>query len=504
MGSNSQNSPALVEVRGLVKTFGVVTALNKVNIQVRQGEVLGLIGENGSGKSTVTSIIAGIQPPTSGEMFFKGRPWRPSSMTDALNSGVGMIVQESGVIAGITIAENIALGELGRFGKFGFLTKGQIIAEAAKALRSIGVDDIDPSLPAFTLDLQDRKIIEIAKVWAKQPEVFVVDETTTAVSQRGRGILYSLMKRQAAAGRSVIFISHDIEEVMNVCSRLTVLRDGNVIRSLEKEEFSLAAIKLLMIGRELQGDYYRSDYGVSRSEDVVLSARHLTGQSLNDLSLDLHRGEILGIGGMSHCGMHPLGKVLFGFLKPDGGEVVTGDGAHIKNVVTAMKHAIGYVSKDRDSEALVLRAPIRDNIVSAGLNKILKAWFFILPKDERAYSEKQVAGFQIKCYSDRQLVGQLSGGNKQKVVFGKWVGADSKIMILDCPTRGIDIGVKQAMYQLMYSLKKEGVSIIMISEELAELIGMSDRLLIMKDGRIAKEFERSETLTEAQIIDYMV
>jgi ribose transport system ATP-binding protein len=493
----------LIETRSIVKEFGIVTALNKVDTQVCRGEVLGLIGENGSGKSTLTSILAGIQPPTSGEMFFMGKPWKPSSMTEALNNGVGMIVQESGVIAGISIAENIMLGEVNKFGKFGFLTKKPLIAEAAKALHSIGIDDIDPGLPAFTLDLQDRKIIEIAKVWAKQPEIFVVDETTTAVSQRGRKILYDLIERQRAAGKSVIFISHDIDEVMHICSRLIVLRDGDVVESLDKKDFSLDIIKQLMIGRELKGDYYRSDYDGSYQDEVVLSAQNLKGHSLNDISFDLHKGEILGIGGMSHCGMHPLGRALFGIFQPASGKVL----AHnvlIKNVSTAIENGLGYVSKDRDTEALMLRASIRDNIVSAGLNIIAKLKIFIFPKTVKTYSKKQVDAFQIKCHSDLQFVGQLSGGNKQKVVFGKWIGVNSRILILDCPTRGVDIGIKHSMYQLMYRLKKEGMSIIMISEELAELIGMSDRLLIMKDGKIAKEFERGEKLTESQIIDYMV
>ncbi|MDR2043422.1 MAG: sugar ABC transporter ATP-binding protein [Clostridium sp.] len=494
----------LLAVRDVVKVFGPVTALNKVNLEVRRGEVLGLIGENGSGKSTVTSIVAGIQPPTSGEMFFQGKPWKPSSMTGALSGGIGMIVQESGVIAGITIAENIVLGEFDRFGKFGFLTKSQINVTAREALRSVGADDIDPSLPAASLDLQDRKIIEIAKVWVKSPEIFIVDETTTAVSQRGRQILYDLMKRQTQAGKSVIFISHDIDEVMEVCDRLTVLRDGNIIRSLPKKEFSLDVIKQLMIGRELKGDYYRSDFDGSSSDEIVLSVRHVSGQGLDDVSFDLHKGEILGIGGMSHCGMHPLGKILFGFLQARQGEVVTADGTRIRSVKTALKKAVGYVSKDRDSEALVLRAPIRDNIVSAGLDIFAKLKVFLLPADEKTYSKKQVDGFQIKCSSDLQFVNQLSGGNKQKVVFGKWIGAQSKILILDCPTRGIDVGVKQAMYQLMYRLKKEGISIIMISEEMAELIGMSDRLLVMKNGRIAAWFPRSADLSESKIIEYMV
>ncbi|MDR1354946.1 MAG: ATP-binding cassette domain-containing protein [Propionibacteriaceae bacterium] len=425
-------------------------------------------------------------------------------MADALSKGIGMIVQESGVITGISIAENIALGEINQFGKYGFLRKKQVVDKAREVLATIGVTDIDPSLPAASIDLQDRKIIEIAKVWAKSPELFIVDETTTAVSQRGRSILYDLMKQQSAAGKSVIFISHDIDEVMEVCDRLTVLRDGNIVKSLPRSEFSLDIIKQLMIGRELQGDYYRSDYDGSYPDEVVLSVKDLHGFGLTGVTFDLHKGEILGIGGMSHCGMHPLGKMLFGILQPQNGSVKATDGSQIKDVATAMKRALGYVSKDRDSEALIPLAPIRDNIVSAGIDLIAKGGLFVFPTTEKAFSKKQVDDFQIKCSSDLQFINQLSGGNKQKVVFGKWIGAQSKVMILDCPTRGIDIGVKQAMYQLMYKLKQEGVAIIMISEELAELIGMSDRLLIMKNGKISKEFARSADLSESQIIDYMV
>jgi len=500
----NEQKNVLIETRGILKEFGVVTALDSVDVQVKSGEILGLIGENGSGKSTLTSILAGIQPPTAGEMLFKGEPWKPVSMTEALNNGVGMIVQESGVIAGITIAENITLGEIGKFGKFGMLTKKMLVDEARLALDSIGVDYLDPNLPAFLVDMQDRKIIEIAKVWAKQPELFVVDETTTAISQRGRDILYDLMERQKNAGKSVIFISHELEEVINVCTRITVLRDGKVVQSVDKSEFDIDLLKMLMIGRELEGHYYRTDYDASHSDEVVLSAKNISGHSVKNLSLDLHKGEILGIGGMSHCGMHSLGKMLFGALRVSEGEVLAGDGTKIKNVATAMDKSIGYASKDRDTEALMLKASVRENVVSAGLGLIARAKMFIFKKDEKTFAKEQIDNFQIKCHSDSQFVAQLSGGNKQKVVFGKWIGAKSKILILDCPTRGVDVGVKQSMYQLLYRLKQEGYSIVMISEELAELIGMSDRLIIMKDGGISKEFERSVELSESQVIHYMV
>jgi ribose transport system ATP-binding protein len=258
-----------------------------------------------------------------------------------------------------------------------------------------------------------------------------------------------------------------------------------------------------MVGRELSGDYYRSDYDPSTLNEVALELKDATADGINDLNITLHKGEILGIGGLSHCGMHKLGKVLFGSIKLNKGSYLV-HGNKIKDEAAAMKEGIGYVSKDRDTESLNLNASILDNISIAGMDKFAIKNFLLLRKNENAYVDKEVKDLSIKCFDKFQDVSHLSGGNKQKVVFGKWVGRESEILILDCPTRGVDIGVKQFMYQLMYSLKKEGKSIVLISEEMAELIGMSDRLLIMKDGRITKEFERSADLTDSKVIDYMI
>jgi ribose transport system ATP-binding protein len=480
-------------------------------MDINYGEVVGLIGENGSGKSTLASIVGGIQKANSGTMTFKSNHWAPTTMISAVNNGIGIIVQEVGVIAGISIAENIFLGETDRFSKFGFVNKKKLLSEASAVMSEIGCGNIDVSLLASTLNIQDRKLIEIAKVWMKRPDLFIVDETTTAVSQKGKEIIYDLINRQRSAGKSVIFISHDIDEIMNVCDRISILRDGKYITSLDKENFESSKIKQLLIGRELIGNYYRSDYnGTPISDKVILKAKNLIGSGLDNVSIELRGGEILGIGGLSHCGMHDLGKALFGFIPPKEGRVVTytygenPDIVHIKNEAIAMKMGIGYASKDRDIEALVLNAPILDNIASAGYNIIQKAKFLILPSEERRYVNRLVKEFNIKCASINQNVSELSGGNKQKVVIAKWAGRGSKIIILDCPTRGIDIGVKQALYQLIYHLKLEGVSFVFISEELTELIGLCDRILIMKDSKIVKEFERSSTLSESEIIEYMI
>lgn len=499
-------SEPILTVANMNKKFGSTVALNDVSLTVYPGEIRGLIGENGSGKSTVTSIVAGMQECDSGAMTFQGQSWKPLSMIDALHKGIGMIVQESGTILGITVAENIFLAESEKYkNKFGLINREKMNADATRVMKNIGVNDVTGEMLMQKLDFQTRKLVEIAKVVMKEPQILVIDETSTALSHDGREILYDIMNRFRKENKSVIFISHDLDEIMEVCDTLTVLRDGKIIRTFEKAEFEAGAIRASMIGRELQGDYYRSDFQASSQPEVALDVRNLVyADRLKGISFQVHKGEIVGIGGLAHCGMHSLGKVCFGALKPEEGSVTVEDGTIIDSPAIAMKKRVGYVSKDRDVESLCLNASIEDNISIAGMSEFAINNFLILKNREKKYVNHQIEELSIKCAGRDQSVSQLSGGNKQKVVFGKWIGCGSEILILDCPTRGVDIGVKQAMYQLMVRLKNEGKSILMISEELPELIGMSDRILIMKNGEVSAEFERSETLSDAQIIEYMI
>lgn len=502
----TKQAEAVISIRDLCKNFGPTIAVNHVSLDITSGKIIGLIGENGSGKSTISSLIAGMQPPSSGSMLFKGQPHRPTSMIDASKAGIGMIVQEQGTVSGITIAQNIFLGEEGRFRRAGIISGGKMARKAQKILDRLGMANVSATDYIDDLNLQDRKLVEIARVMASDPEVLIVDETTTALSQEGRSLLYEIMNRMRDDGKTVIFISHDLEELMKTCDELSVLRDGVLVATLEKSEFSTNLIKKHMVGRDMGDKYYREDFDTVISDEIVLDVENLTPGSglLMNFSMQLRKGEILGIGGLSHCGMHELGKALLGDEK-----LLTGRVTHVPSgdeIVTpqqALEHGFGYVSKDRDREALVLSASIRDNIVAGALDKINRG-VLVLPRDEREYVNRQVEELSIKCEDIDQQVQYLSGGNKQKVVFGKWVGRGCSILILDCPTRGVDIGVKAAMYQLMEDIRNQGKSIIMISEELTELIGMSDRLLILKDGKLAREFKRSRELTEHDIIEYMV
>lgn len=494
----------LIRVNKLSKHFGATIALNEVSFEVPKGVVCGLVGENGSGKSTFASILAGIVEETKGEIYFEGELWKPNSVLEAQKNGVAMIVQETGTLENVTVAENIFLGQEMLFSNGFFISRKKMFAAAQAILDELEISSFKASTPTHRLDMQDRKLVEIAKAMYWKPKIFIVDETTTALSHTGRVLLYGLMKKLTNNGSTVLFISHDLEELEEQCDILSVLRDGDFVGTLKKEEFDTDCLKQMMIGRSLEGDYYHAD-DEGYSDEVVLRADNIT--TLEDLlcfSLELHKGEVLGIGGLSDCGMHTLGKALFGAEKVLDGKVTLGDGTVISNTKTAIQHKMAYMSKNRDKESLALNATVKENIVSIAhkMNQVLGP--IISFKKETEYAKKQIDDLSIKCASENHLVSTLSGGNKQKIVFGKWIGVDSEIIIMDCPTRGVDIGVKAAMYKLIYDMKKSGKSIVLISEELPELIGMSDRIIIMRNGEISGEIQRSEGLNEHKLINAML
>jgi ribose transport system ATP-binding protein len=391
------------------------------------------------------------------------------------------------------------------FAKGPFIIQNKMTAAAQQHLDKLEIP-IDASRNAGSFDLASRKLIEVAKAFYWDPKLFIVDETTTALSHTGRLLLYKWMKELAKDKKaSVLFISNELDELMEQCDTLTILRDGVIVGNLEKEEFETGRIKQMMVGREIKGNYYRDDMDGYGGEVVLKADCITTMKDLLCFSLELHKGEILGIGGLSHCGMHTLGKALFGGEKiVDGRVFIPEKGQVIDKPKTAVNCRMGYVSKDRDSESISLGASIRDNIASTGyrLNRLFGP--FLSFKKEKKYVDEQIRSLSLKCASQYHSVDTLSGGNKQKVAFGKWLACDANILILDCPTRGIDIGVKTAMYKLIYDMKKSGKSIVLISEELPELIGMSDRILILRNGEISCEAYRTDNPMESQLVEYML
>ncbi|MDD5866750.1 MAG: sugar ABC transporter ATP-binding protein [Lachnospiraceae bacterium] len=494
-----------LQVRNVSKNFGITKALQNVSFDLYRGEIHALIGENGSGKSTLTNMLTGIYSLESGQFILDGQEVHPKNQVEANEQGISIIVQEQGTLDGLTVAENIFLGHEDYFIKGGIRNTRAMNKKANDLLKQYGFSKIKASAMIDEYNFEDRKLVEIVKATYFEPRVIVIDETTTALSQEGREELYKYMKKIRDYGGTVIFISHDLEEVLKLSDTITVLRDGIYIDTVNSKDIDEEGLKKLMVGREVSGNYYRADYGEKVSDEVVLSMKNVSVPGLiKNINLDLHKGEILGIGGLSESGMHEIGKAIFGASFDRTGEVVLEDGTKINDIPTAIKHSIAYTSKDRDNESVVMNQSIEDNIVLPSLNSLAVFGPFQSERKKKAFADKYAKEISVKMVNTKQFVSQLSGGNKQKVVLARWIGKDSDIVVLDSPTRGIDIKVKQDIYQLMDSMRKNGKSVIMISEELMELIGMCDRILIMKDGEINGELLRSPDLNENALIEKMV
>lgn len=375
----------LLEAKNIIKTFPPTVALNDVHFCLRPGEIHGLMGENGSGKSTMCSIVSGIYPYDSGELFLDGEPYCPKNMIDAAAKGVCMIVQEQGTFASTTVAENIFIGKEKQFHNGIRLDTKKMANAAQKILDELQMQHIDARMTCGRLSFEDRKLVEIARAMYSDPKVLIIDETTSALSKNGRDILYGLMEKMKSEGKSVIFISHDIDELMEKCDYLTVFRDGIYIDEVPKEKFNADLIKQLMVGREMVGAYYREDFKPSHEDEVVLSVEHITQGIVTDVSFDAYKGEILGIGGLNECGMHELGKLIFGLEPRTIGVTRYHGGVEFKNPTDAMKLGIGYISKDRDKEAILTAASIRDNICLPSLSKLQKG-IFITDKREKEFT----------------------------------------------------------------------------------------------------------------------
>ena len=497
-------SEVRLQVQNLCKSFGITKAVQNVSFNINKGEVHALIGENGSGKSTLTNMLTGIYTIDSGHFILDGKEIHPKNQVEANNEGVAIIVQEMGTLSGLTVAENIFLGHEEPFMNGMVKNTTAMNKEAQRLLNEYGFGRINAANMIDAYNFEDRKLIEIVKATYMKPKILVVDETTTALSQNGRMELYKIMNQVRADGRSVIFISHDLGEVLDHTDTVTILRDGEYIDTVQTADVTEDDLKRLMVGREIGNAYYRTDYGTPISKEVVLSVKNMTvPKQIYNISFDLHKGEILGIGGLSECGMHEVGKAIFGASWDREGSVTLADGTEINSIPTAIKHSIAYASKDRDNESIILNESIRNNVVLPSIDDLANRKILSGRKLTR-FAKKHADDMQTKMASVHQFISDLSGGNKQKVVLARWMGKGSDILVLDSPTRGIDVKVKQAIYALMQELKEEGKSIIMISEEIPELLGMSDRIFIMKDGKINGEFLRSKQLDENDLIAKMV
>lgn len=497
----------IFKIEKLNKWFGVTHANLDINFELKKGVIHGLVGENGSGKSTLTSQICGIEKPTSGTMYLKGREYAPQSPIEANTCKVAMVVQELGILGSLPVAINMFMGHTKHFEKFGVLNIEAMNNVAFEALNKYGFGNIPLNMLAQDLSIEQRKIVELVKAMSIKPDILVLDEITQALSHDNRVKLYKIMKEFTEAGHSIIMISHDLEETLEVCDYITVLRDGQAVTTIEHSDFNIDSLKRIMIGREISSHYYREDQEEIHGEQVILSVNELSTERIQNISFELHKGEILGICGLSDGGIHELGRALFAKEHYKNGNVIIhsekGD-IRVKHTGDIIKNKGAYLSKDRDSEGLMLKAEIALNIQIPSL-KSMASKGFVSPKKARKLAETVKKDFGIKCVSVGAIVNSMSGGNKQKVNLSRWLSRNLDFIILDCPTRGVDVGVKEYIYNLLEKkAKEENLAILLISDELPEVVGMSDRIIVMKDGKISGILSRSEGFAENEIVEVMI
>jgi ribose transport system ATP-binding protein len=490
----------LVEMVGIDKSFPGVHALNDCQFNLRAGEVHALVGENGAGKSTIMKVLAGIYAKDAGTIRVKGNEVELHSPRAAQALGISMIHQELNLMPHLTVAQNVWIGREPR-GRIGFMVDEKALNENTEKLFELMRLKLNPRTKVADLSVAKQQMVEIAKAISYNAEVLIMDEPTAALTETEIEELFRIIRQLQERGVGIVYISHRLEELKLISSRITVMRDGKYVDTVNTADTTKDEIIGMMVGRTI----YESAPEVPEDTDqeIVLDVRNLNrGKQIRDVSFTLKKGEILGFAGLMGAGRTEVARAVFGADTVESGEVfVHGRKVEIHSPGDAVAHGIGYLSEDRKRYGLALGMDVEANVVLASFNRFLKWLGFVDAKATHATALKYVDMLQIKTPGVQQTVRNLSGGNQQKVVIGKWLTADTEILIFDEPTRGIDVGAKQEIYHLLNSLTREGKSVIMISSELPEILRMSHRILVMCEGRITGELTADQA-TQEKIMKY--
>lgn len=496
----------MLRIEGVSKSFGPTLANKNINLVLEKGILLGLAGENGSGKSTLASMVCGMQKKDSGKFYKNGQEYDPHSPADAAAHGIAMVVQELGVVGSLPGLINMFLGKMDKYKKGVAVDMSAMRRDANAVFERWKLPKVPFDLPAGQLSIEQRKIMELARALITDPDFLVLDEISQALSMDNRKVLYQFIEEFKAQGKTILMVTHDLEEMVEISDQIAVLRDGVIVECKDAKEFTMNELKHQMIGREISGEYYRDDQEESYEDEVVLEVRELTVPGKCDhVSFDVHKGEILGVCGLSDAGIHELGSAIFGLEEKRTGTVtVKTSGTVLKKPGDLVKTKGAYLSKDRDANGLMLDAGIGANLVIPSLKELAGPLGYQSPGKTRALAEKASAAFEVKSSGLNHIVRRLSGGNKQKVNLSRWLVKDLDYIILDCPTRGVDIGVKAYIYRILKEAKAKGLAIIMITDELSEAMGMSDRILVMKEHRVAGMLSRSGDYEEEKMMEVML
>ncbi|MDQ6929682.1 MAG: sugar ABC transporter ATP-binding protein [Candidatus Eremiobacteraeota bacterium] len=477
-------------MRGIGKSFPGVRALDGVTLDLYAGEVLALVGENGAGKSTLMKILAGAQPADTGEIFIDGKPVRIEGPRKAEELGIGMIYQEFNLVPALNAIDNIVLGDEPVSGLF--LDKKAAAERAASGLAELGIT-IPVNTEVSKLSIAQQQMIEISKAIVKKARIVVMDEPSAALTNREIDKLFAIIAKLKNSGVGIIYISHRLEELGRIADRITVLRDGKAIETRKQADFPQDDVIRAMVGRTLESHFPELP-PLAPNAPVALRIEHLQRAPLvNDISFDVHRGEVVGLAGLVGAGRTEIVRAIAGADLPKSGSIeVAGKPLRVHGPADSIRAGIAFITEDRKGQGLILGMTVRENITLAHLDDFLDRARLVERKLENEASAKFIAQLKIRTPSGEQLVRNLSGGTQQKVVLAKWLAGKVNVFLFDEPTRGIDVGSKSEIYGLMVELLKNGAGIVMVSSELPEALGMSHRILVIRDGRIISELTRAE------------
>lgn len=479
-------SEVLLDVQNIEKTFPGVKALNGVNLQVNKGEVHALMGENGAGKSTLIKVLSGIYQRSSGRVMFDGEPIDPKSSIDANELGISTIYQELDLILFQTVYENLFLGRELRT-KLGSLDRKKMIQKAETILESIGVS-IDVTKPLNTYSTAIQQMVSIARAISTNAKLVIMDEPTSSLDTGEVAVLFRIIRQLKEKGISIIYVSHKLDEIFEICDRLTVLRNGEYIGDYDVKDLSQLDLISLMVGKKnVNFEKTKKTVDFTDAEEIVSMKNINQGMRLNGIGINMKQGEVVGLAGLLGSGRTELAEVLFGVNTPEEGEIFWyGKAAKITSPADAINKGMGFCTEDRKEDGILPHLSVKENITISLLPKLSK-FGFIDAKKENEIVESYIKRLRIKTPSSSQEIRNLSGGNQQKVLLAKWLCVNPKLMIMDEPTRGIDVGTKLEIEQLIQELSKDGISVLMISSEMAELERNCDRVIVMRDGKKAGE-----------------
>jgi ribose transport system ATP-binding protein len=487
----------LLEMKGIGKTFPGVKALEGVNLTIREGQVHALLGENGAGKSTLIKILSGAYSKDEGEIFFEGKPVDIRGPHDAQALGISTIYQEFNLARDLTVAENIFLGHLPRKGVT--VDWALVRARSKDILDSLGVS-FSVDTPTATLSVAEQQLVEIAKSLNRRTRILIMDEPSAVLGEKDLEKLFQVVRSLQAQGIGIIYISHRLKEIFEIADEVTILKDGRYVATRSVADVGMDDLVKLMIGRDLKDVYPKRTL---KLRDTLLEVNHVSqGKRLHDISFQLQAGEIVGFAGIVGSGRTELARAIFG-ADPCSGEMrIAGQPYKPRSPAEAIKRGVALVTEDRKAQGLFLKLNVLMNTTISGLKQLCRLGV-IQRAQEVGLVKRMIKDLSIKTPGHNFMVVNMSGGNQQKVVLARWLSIGTRIFILDEPTRGIDVGSKSEIYQIMQSLTEQGVGIIMISSDLPEVLGMSDRIMVMRQGRIVKELSRAEASEEA-IMKYAV